>query len=89
MGMYVNPPEQSKEAFLAANGTVIGAQALHGLITDPVNVGVCLVDNGIFTAAGVTYDDQMVVAFTRIQDQRQRVYYSVPRAALREIGCEI
>lgn len=86
MGEYVNPDNKSKEDFLAKNGTQIDAGSLAGLLNDSDNVGVCLVDNGKFTAAAVAYNMREVTEFTREDDYRPRKFYSVPRAALRAIG---
>jgi len=64
MGYYINPPDVTKEDWLEKHG----AKADHNEIVLLVDaapsptevfsdlVPVCLVDNGVFTAAGIAYD---------------------------------
>jgi len=89
MGTYIDPPNQTKEAFLEENGTVTDSGHLMELFDDPDRVGVCLVNNGAFTAAAVAYSAREATEFTRPDDYRPRKYYSVPREALRNIGIEV
>ena len=89
MGEYINPPNQSKEAFLQEHGTITDSGHLMELFDDLDRVGVCLVDNGAFTAAAVAYSEREVMEFTSDRDHRPRKYYSVPRSALRTIGINI
>tara|TARA_R110000803_G_scaffold67128_1_gene128735 strand:- start:379 stop:666 length:288 start_codon:yes stop_codon:yes gene_type:complete len=80
MGLYINPPEQSKEDWLHENG--------HLQLTTPeefeengLSVFVALIDNGIFTAAGVAYDERELTAFLR-PDDRPKKWYRVIKSDL-------
>jgi len=87
MGIYI--PHQiggyTKEEILAEHGTMVAASEMVSLATDPDFVGVCLVDNGIFTAAAVAYDGREAERITQ-PDVRERRYYKVSRNALKSVG---
>lgn len=77
MGKYINPPDTTKEAWLAANGkavTVAQARAASSSGGKPV----CLVHNGAFTAAGIAYDAREFEAFCGPHDTRPKQWYLVP-----------
>jgi len=57
MGKYINPSNESKEQFLNRLGTeipvsILNQRGFQNIIIDG-NLAVCLVDNGMFTAAGI------------------------------------
>lgn len=55
MGYYINPPDMSKEDFLKKNGTLVKESDV--MEADLMNdFPVVLIDNGLFTAAGILYD---------------------------------
>jgi len=55
MGRYVNPPGCTKEQWLSENATPITREDfLQGQFSDDLRF-VVLVDNGMFTAAGVMF----------------------------------
>lgn len=75
MGLYINPPNMSKEQFLTVFGTPCG---IDDFCNAPEGkTGVCLVDNGRFTAAGVAYSKGEAEAFARA-DGRYKRFYLVP-----------
>lgn len=79
MGYYVNPPQESKEAFLEKNG--IHAHSDIKIAWSEVPEGflpVVLLDNGPFTAAGIAYSERELEAFTSPTDRRPRKIYMVP-----------
>ena len=81
MGYYINPPNCSKEDWLAAHGTLVDPKA-------PVPADhhlVCLVDNGAFTAAGIAYDERELADFSR-NDGRAKLFLAVPDEKLREVA---
>ena len=77
MGLYVNPRDQSKESWLETNGELIGPTPPTWDMLAHNCSAVCLVDNGIFTAAGVAYSPAELEEFSR-EDGRRRVWYAVP-----------
>lgn len=76
MGYYINPPDQTKEQWLQANG--IQQDSVPSLDPTGVNVPVCLMDNGPFTAAVVAYDQSEIDAFSDPSDDRPKVWFLVP-----------
>lgn len=58
MGYYINPENESKEAFLAKNGREVSRAEVmrHDFAGD--SLPVVLVNNFSFTAAGIAYDKQ-------------------------------
>lgn len=80
MGIYVNPTDGStKEQWLAKHGEQIARPSW------PPPQGraiVCLVDNRIFTAAGVCDTERELRAFTGPTDHRPKKWFTVPCAAL-------
>lgn len=59
MGYYINPPNMSKDDFLASEGTEITTEEAAAFdYSDTDTLPVCLVDNGLFTAAAIAYNKQ-------------------------------
>lgn len=85
MGMYVNPPTMSKEDWLKANGVPTGSNP--GAITE-TQVPVCLVNNGLFSAAAVAYNDRELAEFSR-PDGRPKSWYNVTKVKLESIGLRV
>ena len=78
MGYYINPTNETKEAWLSAFPEV-----------DPQETGfidggdrlVCLVDNRAFTAAAVMVNADEYAEFMR-DDGRKKIWYRVPAVSL-------
>jgi len=76
MGFYINPIDgNSKEYWLNHYGTPI---------EEPKNYNftgkffpVCLVDNGLFTAAGIVYDQRELECFSNPEDTRFKQWFEV------------
>lgn len=81
MGCYVNPRNMDKADWLQANGVITGQEPTP--ITD-THLPVCLVDNGMFTAAAVAYSPRELAEFTRTDDPRRKLWFTVPIEKLRE-----
>ena len=80
MGCYVNPENESKEAFLAREGRRVAVQ--DAAITEK-ELPVCLVNNGFFTAAAVAYSEDELEQFA-YPDGRPKTWYMVPQEKLLE-----
>jgi len=84
MGVYINPPGQSKEAWLEEHGLL--------LINPPVWPPpqgfsfVCHVDNGPFSAAAVVYNEKEFMHFHQPNftrpDFRRKKWYAVESGKL-------
>jgi len=85
MGFYINPVDMSKESWLDKHGnrllSVCEAAKLFGTEYLPV----CLVDNGIFTAAAIGYSEAELDAFNHPQDTRPKTFYAVHRNDLFQV----
>lgn len=89
MGCYVNPKNETKEAWLEKNATVIyktGTFPSWGVIFSSKELPVILIDNGTFTAAGIAYDEREYADFTDPNDPRPRQIYKVPIDKLKEVS---
>jgi hypothetical protein len=82
MGLYINVP-QGKEAWLNQHGENTGSSVPS--IT-PTHLPVCLVDNGMFTAAAICYSPRELEAFNQPGDFRPKTWYRVPVDSLIGLG---
>lgn len=80
MGYYIEGPSKGKVEYIIKNwkaveipqpGTFSSILPQHGLI--------CVVDNGLFEAAGFCFDAQEFDAFTRPDDYRPKTWLIMPR----------
>ena len=89
MGFYINPPEGSKEGWLAKNATLIGHIGMAKIPEfDEKPEGtlpIILVHNGGFTAAGITYNELEYQDFTSPNDPRPKVLYYAELGKILEI----
>lgn len=81
MGYYINPKQQTKEEFLAACGRLLELADVRAFDFDQGELPVCLVDNGVFTAAAIAYDARERDYFLR-EDHRPKTWYAVPAVEL-------
>ena len=80
MGYYINPKDMSKEEFLVRKGTILD-QAPNVHEADG-RTAVCLVNNGLFTAAGICFSANKLKEFTDTQDHRPKNWYMVKSSDL-------
>ena len=85
MGLYINPPHESKEDFLNNHAKLIsrGEFFAFNFAADTHLVPVCLVDNGPFKAAGVAFDYREVDAFVT-EDHCPKKFYLIDKNLLTE-----
>jgi hypothetical protein len=84
MGFYVNPCDCSKEEWLIKNSVKQSKVAPKWSDIDDEHLAVCLVDNLMFTAAGVAYNEYDLECFAR-DDDRDKIWYIVPIKKLKEV----
>ena len=82
MGYYINPKDMSKEEFLVRKGYILD-QAPNTHEADG-RTAVCLVDNGAFTAAAITFSPDELKEFTNPKDYRPKRWYMVKNSDLAE-----
>ena len=88
MGCYVNPKNESKEVWLEKHGTVmpINIDTSYNDYCEDECLPVILVDNGMFTAAGVAYDEREFQDFTSPMDLRPKRGYKVKIEDLKKVS---
>lgn len=84
MGCYINTLGIDKAEWLAIAGRPI-ASAEEAKITE-LELPVCLVDNGMFKAAGVAYSYSELDQFSRSGDSRPKTWFMVPRVELYDVS---
>jgi len=95
MGLYINPTEETKEEWLAVNTIQIQgigvpdkmqveALITSGIIDFKTNFPICLIDNGLFKAAGVGYNETEIMRFMQ-EDGRSKEYCVVDRDKLLDV----
>lgn len=87
MGLYINPPDMTKEEWLVKNAidttALIGVKRSWETVPEGT-LPVCVVDNGAFTAAGIAFDEQEYDAFN-CDDGRAKLFVLVPIDKLLEV----
>lgn len=83
MGKYVNPlGGMSKEMWLIQHGDMLEEVPTEYKVGDCLVV--CWVDNGAFSAAGIADSQAELEAFKIASDTRQKLWFLVPEASLKE-----
>ena len=84
MGYYINPPNMTKEQWLAEHGYELEVGAQQWPPPSGFTI-VCLVENPFFTAAGICYNEDEFKVFNDPGDPRQRVWWHVPSEDVVEV----
>ena len=77
----MNPPNETKESWLKANGKLIGPPKASEFDFTGNDWPVCLVDNGMFTAAAIAFNNEELQVFLQ-EDGRPKVWLLVSREKL-------
>ena len=84
MGAYINPENETKESFLDREGSEVSKLSWEN---KPVGtLPVVLMDNFIFTAAGIAYSKEELKVFTDPYDYRTKRYYYVDIEKLKTVS---
>ncbi len=78
MGLYIDPPDISKEAWLHAHAHRIRSKPIWNLINLEAFLPVVLADNGSFTVAGIAWCERELNRFTQPNDHRPKTFYLAP-----------
>ena len=74
MGYYINPQTGSKEEWLSENA-LLCSQTTAGNVDYNKYFPVVLIDNSMFTAAGIAYDKKEFEEFTLLEDHRPKKFF--------------
>ena len=85
MGYYIDPQNETKEAWLSKHGKPSPDQPKWKAAVKAGDLPVCLVDNRLFTAAGVCYSEREQEQFAQ-PDGRRKFWFTVPVKHLIEVG---
>jgi hypothetical protein len=85
MGVYVNPSDMEKEAWVKIHGTPTSSDQLRSFSWDGPDLPLCLVDNGPFTALGVAIDREELEAFCENRTGRPKWFYLAPREEILKV----
>lgn len=86
MGAYINPQDCTKEAWLRLNAREVSREDVIGKNFGAGELPVVLIDNGIFTAVGVAFDDSEVKAFTLPHDGRPKRFYVAKLGDIKKVS---
>lgn len=92
MGAYVNPRNESKEMWLTKYAEIVDWKPGDAVFpfdsfTREGNLPVILVDNGLFTAAGIGFDEREYKMMTDCTtDTRDKLLFSAPKDKLLEVS---
>jgi len=83
MGVYINPPDCTKEQWLKDHGVLLLLQPKWELIEGTGMLPVALVFNVAFTAAAICYSKREMEAYTPTkEDLRLRLWFLVKESSL-------
>ncbi len=78
MGIYINPPDMTKEEFLEKHGELLTDPTTIDIDNDRSKVVVCLIDHyGQHTAAGIAYSNRERDAFIHGTRDRETRWYTI------------
>ena len=84
MGLYINPPQITKEEFLALYGNRVTVEAIQQFQFSPTSevLPCCLVDNGHFTALAVGFEKDETMRWFNAADHRPKKFYLVSKTII-------
>jgi len=83
MGLYIDPPSGTKEEWLTEHGELLSGVPNNVEYED--HMVVCLMQNPMFSAAGIVTDAREFQAFSDPRDLRPKLWYRVPREKVEEV----
>lgn len=90
MGFYINPPDMTKEDWLIKhNVKIFTTPPSFESIREKNLILICLVDNGLFTTAGICYSQREIDAFNQPKDLRLKLWCCVPQEEVFKLMPEV
>lgn len=87
MGYYVNPPTESKEAFLSREATEISRETFLTIsFPNAEKVPLVLVQNPVFSACVIAYSKAEAEYFADQSDVRPKKFFVIEHSKLEAIG---
>jgi hypothetical protein len=89
MGLYINPPGMTKEKFLQNHAERVTEDRVKEFNFDPMlghtlQLPLCLVDNGHFTALAVGFEKEETLRWFNPQDFRPKRFYFVAKEVIKQ-----
>lgn len=84
MGAYLNPQSTTKEHWLSMNAREVSRAQAASWSDFNDDLVVCLVHNGLFTAAGIAYDQRELNDWLDQTDPRAKRFFVAPKEKLLE-----
>lgn len=86
MGAYINTPNESKENWVKDNGTEITKEEAKKHKDFKKGLVVAVLDNFLFTAACIAFDQRELDVITSEKDERPIGYFIVERNKLMKVS---
>ena len=88
MGLYIKPVKGTKEDWLVLNAKSVNRTIDYDLLPKD-HLFIVLLDNGLFTAAGVAYSKREYEDFMHPADLRPKTVWIAPISKIKEVCPDI
>ncbi|MDD3263378.1 MAG: hypothetical protein PHT94_00615 [Candidatus Nanoarchaeia archaeon] len=85
MGYYVNPNNIIKEEWLSLNAEKVSKEIAVEEVRKDKKAVLVLIDNGLFTACGLAFNEREFNDFTDEEDRRPKTFYITEHHKLKDV----